>query len=77
MGIKTKELDVPTGQILGNPMLHSDFHGLVMLYKDFINQSKSSSSSGSSAPMQNVQWQVLRKEIQSMINITVQLNMQS
>jgi hypothetical protein len=53
-GINTKELDVPTGQILGNPMLHSDFDGLVMLYKDFINQSKSSSSSGSSAPTQNV-----------------------
>jgi hypothetical protein len=49
-GIKTKELDVPTGQILGNPMLHSDFDGWVMLYKDFINQSKSSSCSGSSAP---------------------------
>ncbi len=42
--IKTKELDVLTGQILGNPMLRSDFDGLVMLYKDFINQSKSSSS---------------------------------
>ncbi len=44
-GIKTKELDVPTGQILGNPMLLSNFDGLVMLYKDFNNQSKSSSSS--------------------------------
>jgi hypothetical protein len=53
-GIKIKELDVPTGQILGNPMLHSDFDGWVMLYKDFINQSKSSSSSSSSALMQNV-----------------------
>jgi hypothetical protein len=53
-GIKTKELDVPTGQILGNPMLRSDFDGLVMLYKDFINQSKSSSSFGLSALTQNV-----------------------
>jgi hypothetical protein len=47
-------LDVPTEQILGNPMLRSDFDGSVMLYKDFINQSKSSSSSGSSALMRNV-----------------------
>jgi len=53
-GIKTKELDVPTGQILGNPMLCSDFDGSVTLYKDFINQSKSSSSSGSSALTRNV-----------------------
>ncbi len=44
-GIKTSALDVPTGQILGNPVLHSDFDGSVMLYKDFITQFKSSSSS--------------------------------
>jgi hypothetical protein len=50
-GIKTSVLDVPTGQILGNPVLHSDFDGSVMLYKDFITQSKSSSSS---APMCNI-----------------------
>jgi hypothetical protein len=43
-GIKTSVLDVPTGQILGNPVLHSDFDGSVTLYKDFITQSKSSSS---------------------------------
>jgi hypothetical protein len=44
-GIKTSVFDVPTGQILGNPVLCSDFDGSVMLYKDFIIQSKSSSSS--------------------------------
>jgi hypothetical protein len=33
-GIKTSVLDVPTGQILSNPVLCSDFDGLVMLYKD-------------------------------------------
>jgi hypothetical protein len=50
-GITTSVLDVPTGQILGKPVLDSDFNGLVALYKDFITQSKSSSSS---APMCNV-----------------------
>jgi hypothetical protein len=44
-GIKISALDAPTGQILGKPVLHSDFDGLVMLYKNFITQSKSSSSS--------------------------------
>jgi hypothetical protein len=45
-GIKTSVLDVPsTGQIIGNPVLHSDFNGSGTLYKDFITQSKSSSSS--------------------------------
>jgi len=53
-GIKTRELDVPTGQILGNPTLRSDFDGSVTLYKDFINQSKSASASGSSAPTRSV-----------------------
>jgi hypothetical protein len=50
-GIKTSALDFPTEQILGNPVLCSDFDGSVMLYKDFITQSKSSSSS---APMCNI-----------------------
>jgi hypothetical protein len=49
--LKTSALDVPTGQILGKPVLHSDFDGLVTLYKDFITQSKSSSSS---TPTHNV-----------------------
>jgi hypothetical protein len=44
-GSKTSAFDVRTGQILGNPVLCSDFDGLVMLYKDFITQFKSSSSS--------------------------------
>jgi hypothetical protein len=44
-GLKTYASDVPTGQILGNPVLHSDFNVSVTLYKDFIAQSKSSSSS--------------------------------
>jgi hypothetical protein len=46
-GIKTSVLDVPTGQILGNPVLRSDFDGSVTLYKDSITQSKSSNSSAS------------------------------
>jgi hypothetical protein len=42
-GIKSSVLDVPTGQILGNPVLCSAFDGSVTLSKDFITQSKSSS----------------------------------
>jgi hypothetical protein len=44
-GIKTSVLDVPTGQIIGNPVLCSNFDGSFTLYKGFITQSKSSSSS--------------------------------
>lgn len=50
-GIKTKDLDAPTTNILGSPTLQVNYDAAVTLYKDYINQS---TNSGSLAPTRNV-----------------------